>query len=155
MNLFYIYVIFVLEFRGCSRTLNQPWEAVVLWDLNFQSLHLDFSVRSLVVLEWKRTDNLAYLGVKYKRELKLRFTEQATNVTTKIILALVWGILADFWVPHEIDSWNFQHMLDLWFSEASQNLSSFRQLLFSLFHGEDQREKFKIPAKTIHCFLNF
>ena len=26
-------------------------------------------------------------------------------------------------------------MLDLWFSEASQNLSSFRQLLFSLFHS--------------------
>jgi hypothetical protein len=36
----------------------------------------------------------------------------------QIILAMVWGILADFWVPHEIDSWNFQHMLDLWFSEA-------------------------------------
>ena len=36
------------------------------------------------------------------------------------------GILADFWVPHEIDSWNFQHMLDYWFFEASQNLSSFR-----------------------------
>ena len=61
----------------------------------------------------------------------------------QIILALVWGILADFWVPHEIDSWNFQHMLDLWFSEASQNLNSFRQLLFSLFHRGDQREKFK------------
>ena len=48
-----------------------------------------------------------------------------------------------FWVPHEIDSWNFQHMLDLWFSEASQNLSSFRKLLFSLFHRGDQRETFK------------
>jgi hypothetical protein len=30
-------------------------------------------------------------------------------------------ILTDFWVPHEIDSWNCQHMLDLWFSDASQN----------------------------------
>ena len=43
----------------------------------------------------------------------------------------------------------------LWFSEASQNLNSFRQLLFSLFNGGDQREKFKIPAKTFHCFLIF
>ena len=25
-----------------------------------------------------------------------------------IILALVWGILADFWVPHEIESCNFE-----------------------------------------------
>jgi hypothetical protein len=37
-------------------------------------------------------------------------------------------------------------MFDLRFSEAFQNLSSFRQLLFSLFHRGDQREKFK---KTI------
>ena len=70
----------------------------------------------------------------------------------QIILAMVWGILSDFWVPHEIDSWNFQHMLDLWFSEASQNLSSFRQLLFSLCH---RREKFKIPAKTIKGIIFF
>ena len=44
-------------------------------------------------------------------------------------------------------------MLDLCFSEASQNLSSFWQLLFSLVHEGDQREKFKIPA--IHCFFEF
>jgi len=43
----------------------------------------------------------------------------------QIILATGRGILADFWVPHEIDRWNFQHMLNLWFSEASQNLSSY------------------------------
>ena len=43
----------------------------------------------------------------------------------QIILAIVWGILADFCVPHERDNWNVQNMLDLWFSEASQNLSSF------------------------------
>ena len=65
------------------------------------------------------------------------------------------GNLADFWVPHEIDSWNFQHMLDLWFSEASQNLSSFRKLLFSLFHGGDHRENSKsLPRLTI-VFLMF
>ena len=38
-----------------------------------------------------------------------------------------------FWVPNEIDSWNFQHMLHLWFREASQNLSLIRQLFFHSF----------------------
>ena len=55
--------------------------------------------------------------------------------------------MADFWVPHEKDNWNFQHMLDLRFFEASKNLSSFRQLLFSLFHGGDQRKKSENPKK--------
>ena len=73
---------------------------------------------------------------KQRNKLKRDFELQAR-------MAPGSGILADFWVPHEIDSWNFQQMLDLWFSEASQNLSSFRQLLFSLFHRGDQREKFK------------
>ena len=71
-------------------------------------------------------------------------------IKDQIILALVWGILADFWIPHEIDSWNFQHMLDWWFSEASQNLSSFRQLLFSLFHGETKGKNSKsLPRPSI------
>ena len=51
----------------------------------------------------------------------------------QITLPLVWGILADFWVPHEIDSWNFQVLHCLRFRETSRNLGSFRQLL-SLFH---------------------
>ena len=33
----------------------------------------------------------------------------------------------------EIDRWNFQQMLDFRFSETSQNLSSFKQILFSSF----------------------
>ena len=41
----------------------------------------------------------------------------------------------DFWVPIEIDSWDFQHMLLFWFREASQNLSLFRQLFFHGFQG--------------------
>ena len=41
------------------------------------------------------------------------------NQKDQIILATGSGILADFWVPHEIDSWNFQHMLDLKNSEAT------------------------------------
>ena len=31
----------------------------------------------------------------------------------------------------EINSWNFQHMLDLGFSKTSQNFGSFRQLFYS------------------------
>jgi hypothetical protein len=48
-----------------------------------------------------------------------------------IILAPAGGVLADFWVPNEIDSLNFQHMLLFRFREASQNLSLFIQLFFS------------------------
>ena len=48
----------------------------------------------------------------------------------------IWMPTCDsFWVPNEIKSWNFQHMLHLWFREASQNLSSFRQLFFHSFKG--------------------
>ena len=35
----------------------------------------------------------------------------------------------------KIELWNFQDKLDLWFREASQNLSSFRQLFFHSFQG--------------------
>ena len=41
----------------------------------------------------------------------------------------------DFWVPNEIDSLNFQHMLLFWLREASQNLSLSRQLFFHSFQG--------------------
>ena len=50
----------------------------------------------------------------------------------QIILPLVWNILADFWVPHEINSWNFQHLLDLGFHETSKKdaqLSKWAQIL--------------------------
>ena len=53
------------------------------------------------------------------------------------------GILADFWVPHEIESCNFQYWLVFGFPETSQNLISVRQLLFSIFQrgGEGDPEK--------------
>ena len=41
----------------------------------------------------------------------------------------------------ELDRWNFQQMLDFGFSETLQSLSSFKQLLFSSFHRDDQRKK--------------
>ena len=40
----------------------------------------------------------------------------------QIILAPVWGILADFSVPYEIESCNFQNLLVFGFPETSQNL---------------------------------
>ena len=36
-----------------------------------------------------------------------------------------------FWVPDDIESCNFQNLLIFGFHETSQNLMSFRQLLFS------------------------
>jgi hypothetical protein len=54
------------------------------------------------------------------------------------------GILADFWVPHEIESCNFQNLLVFGFPETSQNLISFRQLLFSLF----QNQSIQNPQKS-------
>ena len=59
------------------------------------------------------------------------------------------GILADFWVPDDIESCNFQNLLVFGFPETSQNLMSFRQLLFSLFHGGDQREKSENSKMTL------
>ena len=53
----------------------------------------------------------------------------------------------------EIAYWNFQHMLHLWFREASQNLSSFRQLFFIVSKGGPKEKCWKI-AKTIHCFFS-
>ena len=57
----------------------------------------------------------------------------------------------------ELDSWNFQQVLDLGFPETSQSLSSFKQLLFSSFHRGDQRKKIKnceSPPKSGSSFPN-
>ena len=63
----------------------------------------------------------------------------------QIILATGRGILADFWVPNEIDRCNFQNLLAFRFPETSQNLISFRELLFSLFQKGDPLKKSKTP----------
>ena len=55
-------------------------------------------------------------------------TEKKTGKTH--VCALVWRILADLEVPHEIDSWYFHNLLGLWLQETFQNLSSFKQLWF-------------------------
>ena len=70
----------------------------------------------------------AIFGIFYIMKMAARPKDQ-------IILATGRGILADFWVPHEIESCNFQNLLVFRFPETSQNLISFRQLLFSLFQN--------------------
>ena len=45
------------------------------------------------------------------------------------------GHLTPFGGPDDIESCNFQNLPVFGFPETSQNLKSFRQLLFSLFHG--------------------
>ena len=75
--------------------------------------------------------------------------QQQENIHQKdqIILATERGILADFWVPHEIESCNFQNLLVFRFPETSQDLISFRQLLFSfsLFQRGGPLKKSKNP----------
>ena len=56
--------------------------------------------------------------------------------------------LVPFWVPDDIESCNFHNLLVSGFPETSQNLMSFRQLLFSLFHGGVQRKKSENPKKV-------
>ena len=72
-----------------------------------------------------------------------------------IILPTAGGILADFWVPNEIDTWNFQHMLLFWFREASQNLSLFRQLSFHSFQGETKGKMLKNQCIFMANFQHF
>jgi hypothetical protein len=73
---------------------------------------------------------------------------QSTHQKDQIILAPVWGILADLWVPHGIESCNFQNLLVFGFPETSQNLISYRQLLFSLFQRGDLLKKSKKTQKS-------
>ena len=40
-----------------------------------------------------------------------QYLAYSSNQKGLIILAPAGGVLADFWVPNEIDSLNFQHML--------------------------------------------
>ena len=49
----------------------------------------------------------------------------------------------DFLFTIEIDSWNFQQMLNLGFSETSQNFSSFRQLFFKVSKGVPKEKNSK------------
>ena len=67
--------------------------------------------------------------------------------------------MTDFWVPHEIESCNFQNLLVFRFPETSQNLISFRQLLFSLFHylkkSKKNRNLPKLPRLVTKMIWSF
>ena len=71
----------------------------------------------------------------------------------QIILTSGRGILADFWVPHEIESWDFQHVLNLKPLKILAHLDNF---YFRCFKGEDQRENSKsLPRLSIGFFKTF
>ena len=68
----------------------------------------------------------------------------------------IWMPTCDtFWVPNEIKSWNFQHMLHLWFLEASQNLSLFRQHFFHSFQGGTKGKMLKNCRNYTLVFQDF
>ena len=66
----------------------------------------------------------------------------------QIILATGRGILVDFWVSDDIESCKFQNLFVFGFPETSQNLMSFRQLLFSFFHRGGPKRKIWKPQKS-------
>ena len=55
----------------------------------------------------------------------------------------------------KIELWNFQDKLDLWFREASQNLSSFRQLFFHSFQGGTKGKMLKNQCIVLAIFQHF
>ena len=68
----------------------------------------------------------------------------------------IWMPTRDsFWIPNEIHSWNFQHMHHIWFREASQNLSSFRQLFFHSFQGGTKGKMLKNCQNYTLVFQHF
>ena len=77
--------------------------------------------------------------------LKIKRMFWSDCLKDQIILATEQGILADFWVPHEIESCNFQNLHVFRFPETSQNLITFSQLLFSLFQMGNPLKKSKKP----------
>ena len=65
---------------------------------------------------------------------------------SQIWMPTKWLVLAFF----KIELWNFQDKLDLWFREASQNLSSFRQLFFFIVSKGGPKGK---CWKIANCFF--
>ena len=99
----------------------------------------------------KMSDFIHYWMFFYKRLCtKSKWKNICMSGLTKGNRILRYGCRAfdTFWVPDDIESCNFQNLLVFGFPETSQNLMSFRQLLFSLFHGGDQRKKSENPRKV-------
>ena len=75
------------------------------------------------------------------------FAEALLEVGIKGLIIVGPGLIASvpFWVPDDLESCNFQNLLVFGFPEASQSLMSFRQHLFSLFHGGTKGKNLKTP----------
>ena len=74
--------------------------------------------------------------------------EDAGDPQFEIFTTQKWGHPTFF----EIDSWNFQQMLDLGFCETSQNFSSFRQLFFLSFQGGTKGKNSKTSFSNFSAF---
>ena len=94
----------------------------------------------------------------------------------QIILPTGRGILADFWVPHDIESWNFQNLivfgivkpLKIWYclcfdnfffivskGEPKEKCSRFWKLQLSMFCGTQKCAKAPLPiGKMIRFFFD-
>ena len=91
---------------------------------------------------------------------KAKKHDEAHSVTKLQKSAKNWGTTlsdmdADNWLVlafFKIELWNFQDEIELWFCEASQNLSSFRQLFFHIFQGGT---KGKMLKNQLAIFLHF
>ena len=84
----------------------------------FNFAYLDASKSGLLHGENIYADVLINPHLRDQSQLKIDRNHQKDQ----IILAPGRGILADFWVPHEIESCNFQNLLVFGFPETSQNL---------------------------------
>ena len=119
----------------CFRNSTVPWgrKNHTIWGLPVFSFK---NCSDCIILYFHCPEKIVLVS-----DLKKKFTGMSEQFFKKdqIILTLVWGTLAVFQVPHEISKCLILIFL---------NLSSFEQLLFSLFPRWDPLKKSKKPAKT-------
>ena len=65
------------------------------------------------------------------------------------------GILANFWVPHHIESCNLKNLLDLWFREASQNWAHLENFFPHSFQGGTKWKMLKNQCIVMANFQHF
>ena len=119
--------------------------------------------KKLWQIEWgfQLIFNISYILLLYNNILDSNYSviknSTVKSPLTKGLFNLAQACIVDgdFWVPNEIDSWNFQHMLLFWFREASQNLSLFRQLFFHSFQGGTKGKMLKNQCIVMAIFQHF
>ena len=86
--------------------------------------------------------------IKIKGFFYFYFCWRAWSVRTELKRgSLLGNEESDLWVDllvFELDRWNYQQKFDLGFPETSQSLSSFKQLLFSSFQGDQRKTNQKL-----------